>query len=376
MGDLIDLADGKAALLEKHRAERWPVAYGPDIAKPRPPIAYVCKDLALSPGLSIFGGAGFGGKTTSLMALLLAIVGGIKAWGHFDVTPGDVTHLDFEMGPDLTYLKYQRMARHWKINLDACGRRLACHSMPKGRFRDVSPETRDELRWLFQGRKAGILDAFRGGFPTAKENDSEAREYLDMTNEVGQEVGCAIVVIAHSRKIVEGDDARSSLRGSSALFDAAQTIWMLDGARNRPTRCENTKERLRGKLRETFGLSIEDVIGPGPEADTLDDEWGLDVRYLSPPELQAAYAVEPGVDNQLAINAERLTTIGLRIGEILARAPHGLATHTLRGLLHSTAKPSEISAAIPILIDSGAVRAEGNGSHVVYHVGGREPGED
>ncbi len=66
MGDLIDMATSAAAFKEKRRQERWHPAYGPEIAKPRPPIAYVCRDLALAPGCSIFGGGGFSGKTTSL----------------------------------------------------------------------------------------------------------------------------------------------------------------------------------------------------------------------------------------------------------------------------------------------------------------------
>ncbi len=76
------------------------------------------------------------------------------------------------------------------------------------------------------------------------------------------------------------------------------------------------------------------------------------------------------------IEEERLRVVMGWVLNVLSRAPHGLASHTLRGLLHTTARPSEISAALPVLIDSGAIRAEGSGSHVVYRLGGREPGAD
>ncbi len=382
MGDIIDFAEASAALLEKRRRERWHVAYGPDIAKPRPPISYVCRDLAISPGASIWGGSGFSGKTTTLMALMLAIVSGKKAWGHFDVLQGDVQHADFEQGPDLTYLKYQRQARCMGIDLDALGDRLACSSMPTEPL-DCSKASQDELRWLFAGRKAGILDAFKGAFPEAEENASSARKYLDMVHKVGIEIGCAIITIAHSRKMIDGlmGDARSSLRGSSALYDAPQTVWILSGERDKPTRCENVKERLRGKLRETFGIAIEDMIGPRTETTDPtvlgdhDPEWGLNVRYLSPCDLQAAYTACDRPDNALAINVERIETVGRRIGDLLASAPDGLVMSSIRGLLHTAVTPLDINAAMPILLQDGSVHVEGRGATAVYRVA-REPGED
>ncbi len=376
MGDLIDMATSAAALLEKKRRERWHLDYGPEIAKPRPPIAYVCRDLAIAPGCSIWGGSGFSGKTTTLQSLMLSIVTGTPAWGQFDVQRGDIAHIDFEQGPDLTYLKYQRMGHQMGVDVGSLGRRLACSSLPEETL-DVSTASRDELCWLFENRTAGIIDAFKGAFPEAKENDSGARAYLDMVHKVGLKVGCAIIVVAHSRKLGEDSDVRTSLRGSSALFDAPQTVWMLSGAKGRPTRCENVKERLRGKLRESFGLAIEDTAGPGPEAGTIDDEWGLDVRYLSPPELQAAYDVPDGADNSLAINAARIESVGRRVGDLLASSPDGLTMTTIRGLLHGAVTPLDLNAVMPILISTGAVWQDGRGTTAVYREGnGREPGID
>ncbi len=376
MGDVIDLAEHAAKKLQRERVERWRPAFAPEISRARPPIAYVCRDLALAPGVSIFGGGGFSGKTTSLQSLMLSIVSGQLAWGHFDVEQGDVGHVDFEQGPDLTYLKYQRMARHMGIDLEGLGERLMCSSLPRGRLND-SRESADELRWLFEGRKAGIIDAFRGAFPDAQENDSGARKYLDMVHGVALEIGCAIVVIAHSRKLTEElSDARSSLRGTGALFDAPQTVWMLSGTRDKPTKCENTKERLRGKLKESFGLIVEDVLGPGLEPETIDDEWGLSVRYLSPSEVQAAFLAKDGGDeNSLSINSERIISVGVRIVDLLRSAPNGLTLPTIKGLLHSVASSADIAAAMPMMIDTGDVRIDGPIARAIYHAG-REPGQD
>ena len=374
MGELLDMATSAIALKEKRRQERWHPAFGPEIAKPRPPIAYVCRDLALAPGCSIFGGGGFSGKTTSLQSLLLSIVSGNRAWGHFECTPGDVGHVDFEQGPDLTFLKYQRMARSMHVDLDGLGNRLVCSSLPRASFND-SEESADELRWLFEGRKAGIIDAFRGAFPEAQENDSGARKYLDMVHRVGIEIGCAILVIAHSRKLGDDADARSSLRGSSALFDAPQTVWMLTGARGKPTRCENVKERLRGKLRESFGLQIKDILGPGAVGGEMDDEWGLSVDYVSPPDLQVAYDTDGGDDNSLAVNAERVASLGMRILHVITCSPDGLGMAMIRSMTGCTGLAA--SSAIEQLERSGAIVREGRGAMTTFvAVPEREPGED
>jgi hypothetical protein len=373
VGDLIDMATSAKALQEKRRSERWHVAYGEEIAKPRPPIAYVCRDLAIAPGCSIFGGGGFGGKTTSLQALMLAIATGRKAWGHFDVERGAVAHIDFEQGPDLTFLKYQRMARSMRVDLEDVGQDLACSSLPNASF-SASTDSADELRWLLEGRKAAIIDAFRGAFPEAQENDSGARKYLDMVHRVGIEMGCAVIVIAHARKLGDDADARSSLRGSSALFDAPQTVWMLTGARNKPTRCENVKERLRGKLRDDFGIQFTDELGGG-EGD-LDNEWGLDVAYVSPEDLQVAYRRdEENLDITVAVNSERLATAGERILDLITRSADGLNPATIRSVLGLPA--SEVNAILPELLRSGAVVQYGKGVHAILSVpDGRQPGED
>jgi hypothetical protein len=374
MGDVIDLL-AFVKERERTREERWHVANGVDIAKPRPPIPYVCRDLAIAPGVTIFGGAGFGGKTTSLQALMLAIASGQKAWGAFDVTQGRVTHLDFEQGPDLTFLKYQRMARAMKIDLGGLGDTLSCSSLPDTSLSD-SPQSADELCWLLEGRALGIVDAFRGAFPDAQENDSGVRKYLDMAQRVTQKTGCAIVMIAHSRKMSDDKDVRSSLRGSGALFDAAQTVWMIDGAKGKPSRCTNTKERLRGKIRDAFGLRIEDV--PGVTDDNMrDDEWGLSVNYVSGPEMQAAYAHDAeSDDNLVASNVGRIDTLGNRVGDIVAANLDGISIHAIKAALFGT-PGALLNGAISLLVQGGSIRQEGPTSNAVFFpVHSREPGVD
>lgn len=372
MSTVINISDIANDKLAREVEEHWGFVGGAALAEPLPPIPWVCQDLALAPGpVTIVGGAGFGGKTVSMQALLLAVASGKPLWGQFPVRQGVVKHLDYEQGRPLTQRRYQRLARSMRLNLKDLDGQIHLSSLPSTTL-DMDRAER-ELGYVLTGVTVAIIDAFRGAFPKALENDSGVRCYLDMLSKVSLRTGCMIIVIAHSKKIQQGDDGdvRSSLRGSGALFDAAQGVWMLDGAKGKPTRVNHTKERLEGDLKESFGIVISDEYGP-----TVDDgpKWGLKVEYLSAPEMQAAYMHEDQDDNSTAINAARIETLGNRMVEIVSRAPDGLSIHTLKGVLFG-ARMSDVMAALPMLIQSGALYQEGRGASAVYRAA-REPGDD
>ncbi len=371
---VIELSDILNEKLAADVAKHWGFVSGFDLATPLPPTPWVCEALAIAPGpVTIVGGAGFGGKTVSLQAMLLAVAAGRPLWGHFPIRKGVVKHFDFEQGKPLTKRRYQRIANAMGIDLRELEGALHLCSLPEGRL-DKDYAFR-ELAWMLQGVTVAIIDAFRGAFPDALENDSGVRQYLDMISKVSDLTGCTIIVIAHSRKMSnDGDDVRSSLRGSGALYDAAQGVFMLDGHKGRPTRVNHTKERVEGDLKETFGLVISDVPDPCLDAGP---KWGLSVEYMSGPELQAAYDTPERADNSVAINAARIESVGRRVGDLLASAPDGLTMTTIRGLLHGAVTPLDLNAVMPILISTGAVWQDGRGTTAVYREGnGREPGID
>ncbi len=95
---------------------------------------------------------------------------------------------------------------------------------------------------------------------------------------------------------------------------------------------------------------------------------------MCPEDVQAAYAEEDRDDNSLAINVDRIESIGRRILAILAGSPDGLQIHTLKGVLFGV-PTSLINAALPVLLQSGGIYQEGRGPMAVYRAM-REPGED
>jgi hypothetical protein len=344
----------------------FPMLFGADLARPLPPVPWVCEKLGIVAGaVTIVGGAGFGGKTVSMQSLALSVASGTKLWGQFDVKHGKVIHYDLEQGPYLTTERYQRLSRSMNVDLSQIGDYLGVSCLPRMRFDSEGAE--DQLVRMLDGVSVCIIDAFRGAFPSAKENDSECRKYLDMLQMVSERTGSAMIVIAHSRKSSDTDDIRSSLRGSSAMFDAGQTVYMLDGAPRKPTRVHNTKDRKTGETRETFGLEIRDEIG-----DDGDRRWGLDVHYLAPCEVQAAYMRDDSAaNNDMALNAERMSSLGRRVLEIAGRSSDGVIVSTLQQIVGASA--SQVKAVVDELVWQRVVEREANLIRVVRM---RYAGED
>lgn len=337
------------------------------VAAPLPKVNWTLEGLGIAPGaVTIVGGAGGGGKTMALQALILAVASGRPVWGHFATVQGRAIHIDYEQGDRITRERYQRMANAMRIDLrclppDSFG--LA--TLPRFSMKADSA-TEDTIVRVCTGASVAVIDAFRGAFPDARENDSDVRKHLDMLQHASERTGCTMIVIAHSRKASEDKDVRSSLRGSSALFDSAQTVYMLDGESGKPTRVHNTKDRVlggvNGKLRDTFGIRIEDVSGVN-EDNMLDHRWGLDVAYLSTPEVQAAYYESKDAAEEVAASAERMVTASHRIIAFLTAKDH------------ATAKELQLSCALPALmvnvvltqlVEEGSVREEGAGSHKLF----------
>lgn len=294
------------------------------IADDLPPINWISQALGIAKGaVTLFGGAGYGGKTMVLQALLLAVASGTPIWGHYDDVgePGRVAHFDFEQGPHLTHLRFQRLARGRNIDLrsiDSDMMRLS--SLPRAGL-DASRTSEDHVARICDGAKIAVIDAFRGAFPSAKENDSEVRKYLDMLQHASERTGCAMNVVMHSRKPNKDEDIRSALRGSGALFDSAQTVYMLESVAGKPTRVHNTKDRIRGETRPTFGLQIsDDACGSD------DPRRGLVVEYVTPEDVQAAYLKSDDVDRKMAMTAERFATFGERVMALVKEEGTALTT--------------------------------------------------
>lgn len=244
--------------------DAWNILGTRELAEPLPPIPWLCEPIRLAPGaVTLVAGYGYSRKTMALQSLAVSVATGRSVWGLYSVRKGRVVHLDYEQGERLTKERYQRLARGAGFDigdLEGDALRVAC--MPR-----VYLETQDAIDSLLphvDGAALVIVDSLRAAFPHADENSSDVRSYLDALNHLSGRTGATIVVIHHARKpsAQSGGTETHAIRGSSALFDACQTVYFFAADdETTPTTVKLRKDRVTGAKLADFGLMAEDVAG-------------------------------------------------------------------------------------------------------------------
>lgn len=331
----------------------WKLVSASALAAPLPPVQWVCEALRIAPGPpTLVAGYGYSAKTLSLQALALAVAAGVLVWGIHSAQTGDVVHIDYEQGLRLTQERYQRLALGMGVDLAEVGDRLQVACLP-----DVYLDAEGamaQLVELVRGKRLAIIDSYRAAFPRLDENSSEARRWLDMLTRVSEETGCAIVVIHHARKAQKdavGGSAQS-IRGSGAIFDACQSVFVFGGKKGEPVRVEHVKERLGGRSLDDFWLSVEDVEGVSldPEDDgRIIESAGVRVRVGTAPVESMA---------ELAADYERLDAAIIDAVSAAMRAGQRMTVRDLARVVRArTADISGPDGRVSYLESCGVLRA-------------------
>jgi hypothetical protein len=323
-------------------AGREITTYGPDdIGAPLPPVSFLIDGLRIGRGAPLLlAGPSFIGKTVIAQSLMLAIASGTPVWGVYSCRPASVLHIDLEQGKDLTFRRYQRLAKAAGIDVRSLEDRIRVAVKPAVRLDAADAE--DVYARAFEGRAFVLIDCLRAAAPTADENASDVRQYIDLVDRVAEKTGTVPAFIHHMKK-PSGDGAdnpRHAIRGSSAIFDACGAVFAFSGEKGKPARVHHEKERQRGVLLEDFGLAIEDV-----EVDGVHDA-GLRVRHLEPEEL----AQQEMHDPKLSRNVERLRA------HFAAHQIHHGNRAALREVVRM--KGEAFSAAFSVLLARGEVVEE------------------
>ncbi|HMA97094.1 MAG TPA: AAA family ATPase [Polyangiaceae bacterium] len=238
-----------------------------DIFAQLPPIPWVIRGLDMCPGApSLFAGYGYSGKSVVLQSMALQIAAGLPVWGSFAAVRGGCIHLDYEQGEHLTRLRYQRLAWASDIAPQDLEDRLQLLCFPPFYLDEL--ESEKTLIELCSGKTLAIIDSFRAACRSTDENSSEARVPLDMLGRVSDRTGCAMAVIHHARKPSKDASvgARDAIRGSSALYDACASVFVLEGEPDQPERTmHHCKARVSGKTQDPMSLRIEDAGDPGAD---------------------------------------------------------------------------------------------------------------
>ncbi len=314
IADLVPMDPDDAPPAEEKKPEpapRYVIEETVEIAAPLPPLVWLCEGLRLARGsLTIVGGYGYGRKTLYAQALALAIASGKPALGVYSVVRAPVLHIDFEQGHRITRERYQRMARASGIDL---GEITELRTVTFPPFRLTDPDARDVLRRLFEETRAGyvVVDSLKGATRGVDENSSEIREYIDVLGQEIKRVDAAGKLLHHAKKPGEGKSAaRYSLRGSSAIFDAADGVFIFAGEKGEPTTVEHEKDRLIGTELPSFGLGSEDVERDG------DHRWGLRVVHL-----EGAQMRQQDADDAAKVSAEARGECADKIRDYLRTLP-------------------------------------------------------
>jgi len=131
----------------------------------------------------------------------------------------------------------------------------------------TSPGAYDVLCRELEGYGAVIIDALRGAIVGCDENDSRIREFVDLLGRVSEATGVACILIHHAgkpRKDESGDN-RATPRGSSAIFDACGTTFILSRSGDGRIKVEQAKQAAEaaGAGLDPFRLQIVDVADDG-----------------------------------------------------------------------------------------------------------------
>lgn len=221
----------------------------------------------------------YGGTGKSWLAADLAVaVAAGQSWLHwFDVPePGEALYVDYEGGRYETSRRFQAVSIGRGIVGPVDGVELAV--MPPLYMTDSDFESK--MTWLAEGKRVVIVDTLKAASPGTDENDSRIRQGIDVLHRVGEKTDAAIVVLAHAKK-TSGNatkiDPREAGRGSSAIFDAADTVLHLDYRQNAPCVLSQTKAR-HGQTIEPCEVTISNTGNKGVRvaASELPDEITLD----------------------------------------------------------------------------------------------------
>lgn len=203
--------------------------------------------------LVAYGGSG---KTWLADDLAVAVASGTPWLGRFLTKQGRSLILDYENGSYESRRRIQAVTRGRGIaSVDGIG--LA--AMPAVYAND--PVFQSEVQRAAEGRALVILDTLKAANPGVDENDSNMRVGLDALRRVGETTGCAFLVLVHGKKTGGNQsgtiDPREQGRGSSAIFDAADTVLHVAYAEGRPLMVRQTKSR-QGRSIAPFQVEIID----------------------------------------------------------------------------------------------------------------------
>lgn len=222
------------------------------------PPSYVVDQIVRRASLTEIVAYGSSGKSWMAIDMLVSVASGTPWLERFECKAGRAVYLDYENGTYEMRRRIQAVANARRVKPE----HLALASMPAVYMSD-SNKFAAAVKPLAETAAVVIIDTLRAASPTVDENDSRIRIGLDGARRIAEQTGCAFVILIHAKKTsgnLTAIDAREAGRGSSAIFDAADAVFHVTYAQDKPLAVQQTKARL-GMGTAPFTVQIEDVAG-------------------------------------------------------------------------------------------------------------------
>lgn len=219
---------------------------------PEPDTQKVIPWLGIVPGpVHLVTGSWYTGKTLLLMTMGLAVASGRDLFDLHGVQRGKWTHFDHEMGRRGAKRYLQRIARGLGLGPEDVRGNVSMRVLP--RLNLTTEGAVEHYTKILTGSLIATIDPLRAAAPGQDENKSEFRQWLDMLAVVSDRTGCAVLVLHHGGKPVEGLERRNTGRGTSAIDDAVQTKLVLTAAEKGAPMLVSHE-----KTRENNGATVDD----------------------------------------------------------------------------------------------------------------------
>lgn len=323
-------ADGWRSEVERFLEETKPKASGFTIidtarvfAPLEPPVEVIAGCVRVS-SIALLAGFGSGSKTWQGLDACVSVALGQHWLSRFPTRRGRAAFVDFESGEYETCRRIQANARARGYDRIE-GVDVVC--MPGIYLGD--DRFLHAIEDLAKGRSLIVIDSLRAA-SLVDENDSRIRLGLDQLRAVAEKTGCAFIVLVHAKKSSGSPtqiDERELLRGSSAVFDAADVVFVSTYKKD-DERFDVVQAKARhGRKTEPFSVRL------------IDERGGVTVRAEDMPE-----------DERRATPADAFKATVEKTRQVLKSDP-GCSMKVLRAKVGG--KASVVDGALEWLIDHG-----------------------
>lgn len=187
--------------------------------EPLPTPVYMIKPIVPEATLGLIVAKGSSLKTWLVVSMLASVARGEPWLGCFDAQQSPTLLVDFESGRDIIHERV-----HYLRKSDTPGMGIA--SFPTSRIDDQAFWIKLAKIVVRRGIKLVAIDSFAAGATGVEENDAAAADPLHFASRFIDFTRCSVVLIHHAKK-GDGGDERDLVRGSGAVYGAADWVYTM-----------------------------------------------------------------------------------------------------------------------------------------------------